>query len=83
MASGDFMPLSNGGVYVFYSGAKKCRPVSWVFPKIGGTPKQMVYHGNPIKMDDLGGYPPGFGNIHLWIPRLNLDYFPGAFRSQR
>ena len=49
MASGDFMPLSNGGVYVFYSGAKKCRPVSWVFPKIGGTPKQMVYNGKPYQ----------------------------------
>ena len=26
----------------------------WVFPKIGGTPKWMVYRENPIKMDDLG-----------------------------
>ena len=26
----------------------------WVFPKNRGTPKWMVYNGNPIKMDDLG-----------------------------
>jgi len=26
----------------------------WVFPKIGGTPKWMVYHEKLIKMDDLG-----------------------------
>ena len=26
----------------------------------------MVYHGsNPIKMDDLGGFPPIFGNTHF------------------
>ena len=34
-----------------------------------GTPKWMIYTGNPIKMDDLGGKPTIFGNIHL------LDYF--------
>jgi len=27
-----------------------------------GTPTLMVYNGNPIKMDDLGGKPPIFGN---------------------
>ena len=26
----------------------------WVFPRMRGTPKWMVYNGNPIKMDDLG-----------------------------
>ena len=37
----------------------------WVFPKIGVyTPKWMVYNGNPIQMDDLGGTTI-FGNIHL------------------
>ena len=51
MASGDFMPLSNGGVYVYFfiPVPDKCRPVSWVFPKIGGTPKQMVYNGKPYQ----------------------------------
>ena len=28
---------------------------------------------NPIKMDDLGGFPPIFGNIHIQIP------FPNPF----
>ena len=30
-----------------------------------GTPKWMVYNGNPIKMDDLGGKPIIFGNIQI------------------
>ena len=29
----------------------------WVFRKNSGIPKWMVYNGNPIKMDDLGGPP--------------------------
>ena len=32
-----------------------------------GIPKWMVYNGNPIKMDDLGGKPTIFGNIHIYI----------------
>jgi len=38
-----------------------------VEPKIGGkTPKWMVkIMENPIKMDDLGGTPTIFGNIHI------------------
>ena len=33
-----------------------------------GTPKWMVYFmENPIKMDDLGGKPPIFGNTHTSI----------------
>jgi len=40
--------------------------IHWVFPKGVYTPKWMVYLvENPIKMDDLGGYPPIFGNIHM------------------
>ena len=32
-----------------------------------GTPKWMVYFmENPIKMDDLGGFPIIFGNTHLF-----------------
>ena len=38
----------------------------WVFPKIMATPKWMVkIMENPIKMDDLGGKPTIFGNIHV------------------
>ena len=29
-----------------------------------GTPKWYIME-NPIKMDDLGGVPPIFGNIHM------------------
>ena len=39
-----------------------------VEPKIGGKPpKWMVYNirENPIEMDDLGGKPTIFGNIHI------------------
>ena len=38
----------------------------------GGPPKWMVYNGNPIKMDDLGGFPIIFGNrkLEAWdLPR--------------
>ena len=39
--------------------------------KNSGTPKRMVYNGkhmeNPIKMDDLGGFPPIFGSTHMKI----------------
>ena len=40
----------------------------WMFPKIGVfPPKWMVkIMENPIKMDDLGGKPTIFGNIHIW-----------------
>ena len=35
----------------------------WMFPKKRGTPKWMVkIMENPIKMNDLGGFPPIFGN---------------------
>ena len=44
----------------------------WVFPKIGVfPPKWMVkIMENLIKMDDLGGKPTIFGNIHIysWYP---------------
>ena len=41
--------------------------MQWVFPKIGGTPKMDgENHGKPYEqMDDLGGFPPIFGNIHF------------------
>ncbi len=35
--------------------------------KNNGTPKWMVYKGNPIKMDDLGTLgTPIFGNTHMF-----------------
>ena len=52
----------------------------WVFPKIvGKPPKWMVkIMENPIKMDDLGGKPTIFGNIHLdgtWLVLFKDVYF--------
>ena len=42
----------------YYMGVSKTR----------GTPKWIVYFmENPIKMDDLGGFPPIFGNIHIFF----------------
>ena len=32
------------------------------------TQKWMVYSGKPIKIDDLGGKPTIFGNIHIKQP---------------
>jgi len=41
----------------------------WMFPKTGVPPKWMVkIMENPIKMDDLGGKPTIFGNIHIVFP---------------
>ena len=38
----------------------------WAFPKIGVPKKWMIYHGKPYEqMDDLGGKPTIFGNIHV------------------
>ena len=43
----------------------------WVFPKINGTPKWMVkIMENPIKMDDMGGFPIFWFNTHRSIIRL-------------
>ena len=46
-----------------------------MFPKIVVSPKWMVYKGNLIKMDDLGGKPTIFGNIHIYT--LYSGYFLG------
>ena len=49
-----------------------------MFPKIGFSP---IVGGfileNPFKMDDLGGYPTIFGNIH--ILQLEMDVFSCFF----
>ena len=37
----------------------------WVFPKIVVPQNEWFIMENPIKMDDLGGKPTIFGNIHL------------------
>ena len=48
---------------------------SYVFPKNRATPNWMVYSGKlNLKIDDLGGKPTIFGNIHKnsWYLRLPL-----------
>ena len=55
-----FLPhrrVDNHDIHEYYMGVSKNR----------GIPKWMVYNGNPIKMDDLGGKPTIFGNIHIYI----------------
>ena len=46
----------------------------WVFPKIVVFPQKWmvkimeIHLEIPIRMDDLGGYPPIFGNTHIILP---------------
>ena len=42
-----------------------------VEPKNSGTPKWMVYNGNPIKMDDLGGFP-----HYFWVYTQMVQSLP-------
>ncbi len=58
--------------------------VIWVFPKIV-VPQWMVkIRENPIKMDDLGGKNPIFGNTHIMTPVFRLFFQSGfVFRHQR
>ena len=50
--------------YVFMSAA------IWVFPKIWVPQMDGLLMENPIEMDDLGGKPTIFGNIHIMILTL-------------
>ena len=59
----DLAILSSGILDFFFGRGANI----WVFPEIrGGPPKWMVkIMENLIKMDDLGGKPTIFGNIHI------------------
>ena len=53
----------------------------WVFPKIGVPQNGWIIMQNPIKMDDLGGKPTIFGNIHIFVISLSHHpYFCSASR---
>ena len=57
----------------------------WMFPKIGGTPKWMVYNRKPnFSMDDLGGKPTIFGNIHVdFFAIVNWYFYNSLVTSVR
>ena len=47
------------------------RVIPWVFPKIGVSQNGWFIIENPIKMDELVGFPICFGNIHIsWLVNL-------------
>ena len=47
--------------------------------KNSGTPKWMVkIMENPIKMDELGGKPPIFGNTHVQFQGINKNFDLGG-----
>ena len=74
-------------VRIFVCGKTGEEEFKWMFPKIGGKPKWMVYNGieNPIKMDDLGvpiflETPKWF---FKWIHSLKLTNRPGKWMVGR
>jgi len=47
----------------------------WVLPKIRETPQNGWFTLEiPIKMDDLGGKPPIFGNIHVLFVKKSIAF---------
>ena len=46
----------------------------WMFPKMVVPQNGWFILGNLIKMDDLGGKPPIFGNIYTSITQVNLHH---------
>ena len=45
----------------------------WVFPKIGIPQNGWFMRENPIKMDDLGGFPPIFGSTPSTFVSVVMD----------
>ena len=67
-------PTLSGGAVKLREGSEKKN--IWMFPKITVPQKGMVkIMENPIKMDDLGGKNPIFGNTHLKLHSFcpNID----------
>ncbi len=61
------IPWNTGWLIGILLLAYETHPI-WVFPKIGGKPPKWMVKimENPMnKWDDLGGFPPIFGNIHI------------------
>ena len=74
-----FFQLKHGGTSekkqgknTFKSG--KLQETIWVFPKIGGPQNGRFIMDISIKMDDLGGKPAIFGNIHIEKPQKTKPF---------
>ena len=48
--------------------------IIWMFPKNRATKWMVYFMENPIKMDDLGGFPPIFGNAHISPCMITWDF---------
>ena len=55
---------------------------TWIFPRIGWFPQNGWFTTeNPIKMDDLGGFPIIFGNAHMDDERASIFSGPQAINN--